>query len=245
MQTEMPLVQLVRLKLPRDALFSGRTAAWLHGLDFPPCDPIEVTLPRASRTSRLARVSLTRSDFSESEISKVQGLAATSSTRTAADLARRLPLVDAVAALDMALHRRIVDIRQLRRWADSHARYRGVGRLRHAIELSDAAAESPMETRLRLLLVSSGLPKPGVQVPLYDETGFFIARPDLFYATKRLALEYDGRSHRKSLVADNRRQNRLLEAGYRLLRFTAGDILNSPGAVIGLVSRALATSRAE
>ena len=32
-------------RLPDGAAFSGRTAAWLHGLDLAPCDPIEVTIP--------------------------------------------------------------------------------------------------------------------------------------------------------------------------------------------------------
>ena len=32
-------------RLPTTAVFSGRTAGWLQGLDLPPCDPVEVTLP--------------------------------------------------------------------------------------------------------------------------------------------------------------------------------------------------------
>ena len=35
-------------RLPITAVFSGRTAGWLHGLDLPPCDPVEVTLPLGS-----------------------------------------------------------------------------------------------------------------------------------------------------------------------------------------------------
>ncbi len=230
-----------RRRLPAAAAFSGFTAAWLHGLDVEPCNPIEVTLPRASRISRVAGVSLTRSDVCESEITRIHDLPTTSSTRAVADLARRLMLVEAVVILDMALHSRVVNLKQLTLWADAHPRYRGAGRLMRALELAEAAAESPMETRLRLLLVSSRLPKPSVQVPLYDDTGLFLARPDLYYPGKRLALEYDGGSRRRSLVGDNRRQNRLVDAGYRLLRFTAGDILNIPASVVGLVARALAS----
>src|SRR2546423_303317 len=37
---------VVRRRLP-DSVFSGRTAAWLHGLDVPPCEPIDVTLAEA------------------------------------------------------------------------------------------------------------------------------------------------------------------------------------------------------
>ena len=54
-----------------------------------------------------------------------------------------------------------------------------------------------------------------------------------------LALEYDGGYHRENLTDDNRRQNRLVDAGYRLLRFTAADVLSAPDSVVTLVRRAL------
>lgn len=114
--------------------------------------------------------------------------------------------------------------------------------LRRAIELASGEGESPMESRLRVLLVTDGLPKPAVQSSLYDEAGVFIARPDLYYPEARLALEYDGATHRTSLATDNRRQNRLIEAGYRVLRFTAGDISYRPASVVALVRRALYSS---
>jgi very-short-patch-repair endonuclease len=151
-----------------------------------------------------------------------------------------MPLVDAVAALDVALHRRLVSLRQIQEWAALRAGHRGVARLRRALELADRASESVMETQLRLLLVLSGLPRPRVQVSLFDETGAFIARPDLYFPDQRLAIEYDGSTHRNTLAAGNRRQNRLLESGYRLLRFTAADVLHTPAAVVDLVRSALA-----
>lgn len=228
--------------MPEDALFSGGTAAWLHGLDFPPCEPIEVTLPRLSETSHLAGVRLTRSDFTASEACRARGFPATSRTRTIADLARRNPLVEAVVILDMALRRGLVSIDELRTWVHDHPRHRGIGRLVEAMEMADPRSESPMESRVRAHLVIAGLPKPIVQQPLDDESGGFIGRPDLYYAHARLAIEYDGASHRDSFAADNRRQNRLIEAGYRVLRFTAGDILHRPAAVVGQVERALAYS---
>ncbi len=158
-----------------------------------------------------------------------------------ADLGRRLPLVEATAILDMALHSRITDKDRLERWVVDHRGYHGIRSLRNALDLADAAAESPMETRLRLLLVKHGLPRPRVQVSLYDGAGMFLARTDLYYPHSRLAIEYDGMNHRSRLAADNRRQNRLLEAGYRLLRFTASDINRTPAAVVGQVKRGLET----
>ena len=92
-----------------------------------------------------------------------------------------------------------------------------------------------METRLRVVLVLGGLPRPRVQVPIHDRAGRFAGRSDLYYEEHHLGIEYDGGTHRNSLAEDNRRQNILLNAGVRLLRFTARDIFDSPGSVVAQV----------
>ena len=95
-----------------------------------------------------------------------------------------------------------------------------------------------------MLLVMARLPRPQAQVSLYDEAGYFLGRPDFYYPLHRLALEYDGAYHRENLTGDNRRQNRLVDAGYRLLRFTAADVLSVPDSIVALVRRALSAGRA-
>jgi hypothetical protein len=229
-------------RLPKKAVFSGRTAAWLHGLDLPPCEPIEVTLPLDCPTSRLVGVTVRRSTVDAGETVMRRGQPATSVVRTIADLGRRLPLLDAVAALDMALHRRLLELIDLRSWAGAHPRSRGVARLRRATELAEPATESVMETGLRLLLVLAGLPRPLAQISLCDEGGRFVGRADFYYPLRRLALEYDGSGHRENLTGDNRRQNRMVDAGYHLLRFTAADVLSAPDSVVALVRRALSAN---
>ena len=96
-----------------------------------------------------------------------------------------------------------------------------------------------MESRLRMVLVLGGLPRPRAQVSIHDRWGRFVGRPDLFYEDQRLGIEYDGGVHRDAMADDNRRQNRLLSAGVRLLRFTAGDVLGNPAAVVAQVAAML------
>jgi very-short-patch-repair endonuclease len=96
-----------------------------------------------------------------------------------------------------------------------------------------------METRLRMLLVLARLPRPEAQVSLNDSNGRFLGRVDLYYPAQRLALEYDGGTHRTSLIEDDRRQNLLLNAGYHVLRFTVADIRETPDAVVRQVRAAL------
>jgi very-short-patch-repair endonuclease len=86
-----------------------------------------------------------------------------------------------------------------------------------------------------MVIVLSGLPRPVAQQSLYSRLGVFLGRPDLYYPHARLCIEYDGEVHRTSLAEDNRRQNGLLAAGYRLLRFTAGDVYNNPQKIVAQV----------
>lgn len=227
-------------RLPAGGVFAGATAGWLYGLDLEPCGPIEVLVPARSRVTRRSGLSIRRATAFERSIAR--GLPVTSRIRTVTDLVRAQDPSTRVAILDMALHRRLVAQEHIARWIEKHPRQRGVDITRRALALADSASESPMETRLRLLLVLAGLPRPSVQARIRDESGVFIARADLFYPKHRLVIEYDGAVHRHSLESDNRRQNRLLDAGYRILRFTAGDVLGSPGPVVALVRAALSRS---
>ncbi len=97
-----------------------------------------------------------------------------------------------------------------------------------------------METRLRMLLRLGGLPAPRAQAPIYDADGRFVGRPDLYFERARLGIEYDGGTHRNSMVEDNHRQNNLLGAGVRLLRFTATDVLQDPATLVQHVKTMLA-----
>ena len=201
-----------RNRLPPDAAFAGLTAAWLHRLDVDPCHPIEVVVPTTSGVrSRLGLVAH-RSDLLE--VTTARGLRATTIERTFRDLRRRLPPIEILVLADQALRMRL-------------------GRFHEMAE----AAESPMETRLRWTLFQAGLPRPQVQTELRDSDGRFLGRADLYYPQARLVIEYDGANHRDRLVEDDRRQNALVTAGFRLLRFTAAD---QPYAITAQVRRALA-----
>ncbi len=92
-----------------------------------------------------------------------------------------------------------------------------------------------METRLRMVLVLARLPRPAAQVAIHNSRGNFAGRVDLHYPAHRLGIEYDGGVHKDRLAEDNRRQNLLLEAGVRLLRFTAADVRSRPEIVVGQV----------
>ena len=239
-ETPVHKLDAARLRLPASAAFAGKTAAWLHGLDVPPCEPIDVILPGDGEGWERGGVRVRRAELDDCEMVTRRSFRATSLLRTLWDLNRKLELVEAVVITDMALHTRLVKRAELCEWIHRHAGRKGVGAARRVLDFAEAGAESPMETRLRMSLVMNGLPRPEVQATIRDEAGSFVGRPDLYYRDHRLGIEYDGETHRASLVEDNRRQNRLLLTEIRLLRFTAADVLRRPDTVVSQVRNALA-----
>ena len=237
------LLEGAQQRLPPGAAFSGFTAAWLHGLDVAPCRPIEVTVPVSAGVSARSGMAVRRSAMRKGDVVLLRGMPATSMARTLADLCGRLSLTEGVVIADAALHQGRVRLEQLLSWVKSNRKHHGIANLRRVIPLADPAAESPMESRLRMLLVLAGLPRPKSQVSIHDRWGRFVGRPDLFYEEHRLGIEYDGGGHRDAMADDNRRQNRLLNAGVRLLRFTGADVLGNPDAVLTQVRTMLAGPR--
>jgi len=231
-QTPMATLAAARARLPSSAVFSGLTAAWLHGFDVEPCDPIEVTVPRSTGIAMRAGIRVHRAKSVADEVIQIRGFRVRSVARTIADISARLSLTEAVVVADAALHSRRITISALKDWVDRHRGEAGVQRLRRVISFAEPAAESPMESRLRMVLVLGRLPRPKAQASIYDGKGRFVGRPDLYYDEARLGVEYDGAVHRMSLAEDDRRQNRLLNAGVRLLRFTCADVLGQPDSVV-------------
>lgn len=151
----------------------------------------------------------------------------TSVPRTWLDLAGVLGLEDLVAVADAALRRSLVTTEQLQSAVAAWSRRPGVARLRTALPLVEPATDSPMETRLRLLLVLAGLPTPVANRDVVVD-GEWLARPDLSYPELRIAIEYDGDHHRvdrRQWQSDISRRRLLEDAGWTVLVFTADDVL--------------------
>ena len=221
-------------RLPSGSVFAGRTAAWLYGLDVAPDHPIEVIVPDHWSASARVRFFVRRSSL-DGDVCSCRGYPVTSPARTLADLCRRRSLAEAVVFTDMALNRRLLEVDELHRWISERRGWHGIKAFRRVAEYADAGAESPMETRIRVLLVGRRLPRPVTQFPIFDPQGFEIARIDLFYPDCRLGIEYDGEGHRDRMVEDLRRQNFLLVQDIQLLRYTGADYYGRPGGIVAEV----------
>jgi very-short-patch-repair endonuclease len=98
-----------------------------------------------------------------------------------------------------------------------------------------------MESVLRWLVHAAGLPAPDLQHVVRDDAGRTLGRADLAWPERRVLVEFDGDVHRERdvFVGDLRRQNRLVAAGWTVLRFTSADVLGRPDEVIAEIRRAL------
>jgi very-short-patch-repair endonuclease len=204
----------------------------MHQLDVQPANPVQVA---AAGLESREGVEVRQSDL-DGETEEIRGVRVSTLRRTLLDLCAWLPAVEALVVLDMAITRTGAEC--LRKYADSVNGRAGSARLRQLVDVA-APAESPMETRIRWLVLSAGLPKPQVQSELYDEAGNFLGRADLYYPQAHLVIEFDGGNHRDRLVSDDRRQNSLINAGYRILRFTSADVYGRPHGIVAEVRAAV------
>lgn len=209
----------------RDGVLAGYSAAQLLGADCAPRNaPAEVLVPVSVKRQPGLRV--VYGPAADAELAVVGGCRVTSPRRTAWDLARRLPLVEAVVAVDSlarvggfapeVLH----DLRAV------HPGAKGCRKLAEVVPLADPHAESPPETRLRVALVRAGLPRPEVQYRVEDEYGFVLARLDLAYPSVKLAIEYDGVGHLdpRRTLGDRERDAMLAGYGWYTRRVGADDL---------------------
>jgi hypothetical protein len=148
----------------RRATLVGHSAAALLGDTWIPAKlPAEVAHSRRGAFKGIAVCSRSiRSD----ELCTVDGIQCTTPARTAYDLGRQLPQELAVIRIDALLNATKIPISAIEEIADRYPGARGIRKLRVALDLADGGAESPQETRLRLLLVHAGFERPVTQIPV-------------------------------------------------------------------------------
>lgn len=222
---------------------SGLSAAACWGVDLLSAGaPVELTVPPDVRLdSRAGQVRLIRSRLRPEEITTLGTITLTTPERTAFDVVRWSDRVDGIAALDALLNRQVVRMTALSAYRALIGRGPGSRLFANALAVAEPLAESPMETRSRLVLVDSGLPRPVAQHVIRDSEGRFVARVDLAYPVERVALEYEGDHHRErdTFRRDIDRLNALTALDWVVVRATARDIYRDSDQLVRRVSELL------
>jgi len=227
------------------ACLSHLTAARLLGIEVVD-DPgtQHVTVPRNRSRCRMEGWAVVRSDVEPADRVEEDGLRATGAVRTVADLARTQPTEIALASADSAVRLGLCEAEELRRRLTSTLG-QGAAGVRAVGHLLDPLSGSVLESLLRHLLVTAGLPYPRTQYRIADADGDEIARVDFCWPERRLVVEADGfafHSDRAAYRRDRTRANQLTRLGWRVLRFSWEDVRSRPDYVVGLVRACLATS---
>jgi hypothetical protein len=222
-----------RLVLPKDAAFSHHTAAALRRLPVPDSPVLHALVPTATGV-RIAGIRAHRG-LESADVCPLGELFVTTIDRTFLDLAVELSIEDLVVFGDAALFWASTIADSLAAAVASAGTRRGVRLARAALPLLEPRAESPMETRLRLVIVFGGLPRPEANRDIFDEYGQWLGRPDLQYGRERIAIQYEGKHHRldqRRYEQDILRDELLADLDWVVLKFTATDVFRRPGTVV-------------
>ncbi|MDT7635955.1 MAG: hypothetical protein QOC83_243 [Pseudonocardiales bacterium] len=224
----------------RGVLTGYSAAEMLSAACAPAGAPAELALPgthpKAPPGVLIRQVTLARD-----ERRTYRGVELTTPVRTAYDLARRCSLAEAVVAVDALAGRFGFAPKEVLGLARRHRGARRTLRLPEVVALAEPLAASAMESRLRLVLVLGGLPRPAVQYRVPDRRAHVVASVDLAYPEQLIAIEYEGADHFAGhrVVRDVHRYTRLVDLGWRVYRYTADDVYQRPARIVAEITRAL------
>lgn len=222
------------------AVVAGRSAAALLGARWVDADaPAELI---SSRTRPPPLIVTRNETLLDGEHTIVGGIPVTTPARTAFDLGRRDGMLVAVQRLDSLARATALTAADVALLIEAHRGARGMKQLRLALPLMDAGAESPQETRTRLVIVAGGLPRPQTQIIVRAEWGEIVARVDMGWEHWRVAVEFDGAQHWTDPLQRAKDIDRIAELerlGWRVIRISYDLLRNRPEVVITRVRDAL------
>ena len=226
--------------LPAYACFTHLSAARLWGLWLPPLPertPVVVQLPPGTTKPERPGLRSIRSEAIDSPCVR-RGVRFAGVTDVLLSLCRDLEDLDALVALDSALHLGLVDRSHL--VDQARQRRRGAPRLSRILRHADGRSESAWETLMREFHRTVGAAVTP-QHEVRDADGVFIARGDLWLDGTRVLHEYDGAHHLDVTRQrdDLRRARRLMAAGWARRGYSAQDLTHRAVGVLRDVDQSL------
>jgi len=222
------------------ALLSHRSAAWLWGLTTRWRPVIEVTAASPVET-RCAIEVHSASALKREDRATFERVPVTAIPRTLLDFAAVDPKFLG-AAIERAYRRDLLDLDAIDRLLIRSTGFRGVARLRGAIEIYriKAFTRSRLERRFLALARRAGLRQPSMNLFV---AGFEL---DAYWPIERFAVELDTYDHHGDPVAfeaDRLRQEDLKLAGIEIVRLTGARMDREPDAIVVRLRRLLAQRR--
>lgn len=234
-------IEAACLEIP-GAVAGGWSAVVVLGVDAAPEGvDVELVVGRRRIAPRTG-IALRQDVLGEREFLVVDGLRVTAPLRTAFDLARRPDHVESVIAVDALAHHFGFAVKGLLDYPANRDNPRDGRRVEAVVADADARAESPPETRTRLVLRHGGVPEPIPQYRVFEARGREVGRVDFGWPELRTGLEYQGDHHRtdrRQWRRDAVRTTELAAAGWLVLPVTAHDLFVDPAGLVRRVRAAL------
>lgn len=215
------------------------SAARLYGIPVPVIaeELVTVRTPGERRRRDGVEVHVARPE----RIRRVGGVPASDFSDMFVELAELLTLVDLVVVGDNLVRRGWLTPEELVRHCAVSDRV-GARDARRAAGYVRDRVDSPMETRLRMLVVLAGLPEPEVNLTIRDESGTPIRKYDLSYPRSRTIVEYDGRHHierEQQWESDLDRREAIDDEKWRIIVVIAKGIYTHPERTLTRIHRVL------
>ena len=175
----------------------------------------------------------------------IDGIAVTTVARTQLDLAAVVPPRGVERALGQAEVLGQFDLDALLDQLQRNARHPGAGRLRAALGRDDIGAtitDSALEERFLAFCRAHGFPAPEWHAAIDPGDGGVLLRPDAVWRDQRVALELDGERFHRTRAAfhtDRTRDQRLVAAGWRVIRATWDQLTRRPQELAAVLWRVL------
>jgi putative AbiEi antitoxin of type IV toxin-antitoxin system/uncharacterized protein DUF559 len=182
--------------------------------------PRRPALGQTGRPRTLLRVR----DLPARRVTTASGGRCTTSERTVVDIARTTGLRAGVVIADAALAAG-TPRSSLEEALDECRGWPGIRRARSVVSFADGLSETPLESIGRVAIARAGLPAPELQVWI---GGY---RVDYLWRDQRTIGEADGAGKYtapSALMAEKRREDRLRELGFEVVRFDWDDAFYRP-----------------
>jgi hypothetical protein len=230
----------------RQATTAGLSAAALYGtLWIDPQLPAELYRRNGKPADGIV---IHRDELFDDERRLIRGIPATTPARTAFDLGRRDRRTRALIAVDALANATGLQPSDVLPLMERHRGVRGLVELREVLDLMDGGAESPQETRTRLVLIDAGLPRPQTQIVVRDDYGVPFARIDMGWEEFLVGVEYDGPQHwtdPSRRTRDIDKYAELDDRGWRMVRVNDHLLRYRRGVIVARVCAALQAAGAE
>ncbi|WP_371454792.1 hypothetical protein [Mycobacterium sp. GA-1841] len=223
----------------RRAVAAGMSASALHGSRW-----IDAQLPAElihSSRHKTGGIVMHSDTLADGEVGRVRGIQTTTPARTAFDLGRRPGLSVAVERVDALLQACDLKLVEVQALIENHRGVRGLVQLRKVLDLADYGAESPQETRLRLVYTKAGMRPTKTQINVFD--GYtWVGRIDMGWPEWKVGVQYDGIQHwtdPRQRTKDIDQDAQYRELGWRIVRVGADLLRHRQRIIIDRTRQAL------